>query len=768
MPTIDEEIAQTLAYLNPPPSFQEQVGIPADFDVVGQAQRALAAMQPPVPQAPAVVGNDRLQYPGIATGQAGTVVPENPSGPNTEYPVSVDRLEAERGDPDLSEVEGYDPDANTYRSPAPVGSVEAGTSAYVDQTSKVAGAAERAGMAKLDAEAARAARTAGAMEAGAEKQLEIANHYQTQREMANAQADTETAKWLGDLQNLARQEPNPSRYWENRGGLSKALWLIGMVAGAAHVAITPGAKNSALEMFRQEVQNDIDSQKARLASEIAVAKLKGQKLNEKQLRNLSDLKDDHTMAMTRVQALERAWLARAVAPGDEDKQAAKMAAMQFFEQELKLPLIEKMRAEKIAEKQAEIARREARAMAAAQRAFTAQQNRMDREFRAGESALDRQLRRDLAEVELSAKKGTPGIGPDGLPVLRQVQSGPGAATGLVVKGPDGKLANGDGILRVRDDKQMAEATEVSEKANRRYAAMLKLRTILEDEGSMVEVFGVGVVNPQLQATVNQLGYEIAKEHDPRITNQDFSKGVSQAMGFDPNGSWLERGKFALSREEILKKIEEDLNAMPKHVSNSMNKYNDASIMGQGTSVVWEPQNLRGEEARVPKAADIEGRRGPNTVENPVKDVKDYEKRVQEDAASLSGVKSVPDHDASAVQAVINTAVGHGPATIKAKAAETLKQLDARAERLRAAGDAEGLTKVENTKAIIETVTADASKRAAKTLDDFKRHMDGLRETAKQQGWKWQPTKDTARSVAKKKGIGGATEVEDYIRKTYPE
>lgn len=64
--------------------------------------------------------------------------------------------------------------------------------------------------------------------------------YQQQRAAAQHEADAETAAWMQEYTDLAAKEPNPDWWWENRSGLGKALWALGLIFGAAHTAITPG------------------------------------------------------------------------------------------------------------------------------------------------------------------------------------------------------------------------------------------------------------------------------------------------------------------------------------------------------------------------------------------------------------------------------------------------------------------------------------------------------------------------------------------------
>lgn len=759
---------------------------PIPVDPVTQALATLRRLSQPVTPA-AAVGNDLASRPlspeaaGLRPvvdmsvplshpGFTGTPPGEGPGAASRpDFAVGVDRFGADRTATDTGQP--YEA-PNDYTPPAMPGSVDEATRVQNDQLSRAAAAQEAFGRKKFEAQQAHAVAQADAMEESVIEQGLLNTRQDRTVAMINARADAELAAHLKELDAKAKEEPNPARWWDNQSGLGKALWALSLVFGAAHTALTPGAKNAALEMVRQEISSDVARQDARLKRELDVLREKGSDIRERRTRNLSDSYQKYSREYSRIMAMERAWMVRATAPNDLDAQAMKLEAQGWFEQQ-KLGILGAYRQELVAARQAEAARSFQAAQAKLDRDFRSKQAADEREFQESQKALDRQLQRDLAQISVSAKgprvnaQGLP-VDEHGLPVLREVQSGPG--TGLVLKDrTTGKMA-GDGVIRVRDDKMMQEASEVRDKANARYTAMKKLRDLLADEGSMVEVAGVGVVNPQLNAQIQQLGYEIAKTHDPRVTNQDFSKGVEQAMGFDPNGDWLERGKFVGNRKEIIAKIDEDLANMPPHVSSQVNKFLDRGIVGT-VEAVWDPSLLEAPKVPERPANQVEGRPNVTLEERPVTSAKDYSTRFRAEQADVNRRgQELPDHDPAAMRSLLEGVKGRGPAGVEAEARRILKSLDAREEAIRvrnegadfpggsvfnqrplSESDERELRQVQTTRKMVESVAADEVSRAAQKLKRVEENIKALKKIELQSGRKW-VTDDVVRNKAKELGL----------------
>lgn len=521
-----------------------------------------------------------------------------------------------------------------------------------------------------------------------EAQAELQQAHVVARQRNAALVDLESANWIGEMQTAAKKEPNPARWWENQSRLGKAMWALSLLFGAGYAATTPGGKNAAMGMVQSELAQDMEEQRQRLGRELGALKLKGETMKDKHLRLASDLKDDHTYGVTRVEALKRAWMARAAVPGDLDAAAMKVAAEAEFAQ-MTAPFVERFRKEKLDARDAATARnfqagQQARSQAAESSRQRLRLEHDTRERTAQNQFIDEQgakkFERDLALSPVSMSKAyTPGgaipTDKDGIPVLAEMQAG--QAAGLVLKGSDGK---GTGHApRFRTSAQMTAASEVVSKANRRYTLVKELSDILEGLDPGVTDFVVGVTDPRMQARINQLGYEIAKEHDPRVTNQDYSKGVAQGLGFDPSGGWLDRGKFGLSIQEVRVKLKEDLNSMPTKVSSNFRDLNDAAINGQGTELVWDPRAQVGEKA--PRERTSAELRGDAPAYTPIESVKDYKERRSAVAVDPERAGELPDHDSSVVDSFIAASTGTGPKTVRAEATRILSELDAKSKEL---------------------------------------------------------------------------------------
>lgn len=768
---------------------------PAAVDPLAQALAALKRLAQPAQAPEAVVGADlmtppgvqvpdRLASEGLSVGAGAPVAPTGTERP-AEYQVGIDRFGAERGTPDVTGTAGFDPSATQYTPPTAPTGVDDATRQVNAQLSRAAAAQEAYGQAKLKADADHANRTAQAHEDAAQEQLLLGVRNDRAMEMINARADAETAAMLTELSNKAKEEPNPGRWWDDMGGLGKALWGLSLVFGAGYAAITPGARNAALDMVRQEISNDVARQEARLKREMDVLERKGRSMEKRHDRNLSDQRSKYEREYSRIMALERAWLARAVAPGDMDAEAAKAQSQAFFE-EKKLGLVSGYRDEKVQAAAQAAARAHASAMQVASQRFQANQAALERQARADEKALDRQLQRDLAPVSLSAGMTGPGsqrnpLGKDGKPMYRELQSGVKSGRGVVLMDEKtGQPTGGDGVFFAADDKSFQDANETVEKANTRYTSLVKLKNLLEQEGSMGEALGVGIINPALQAEIQAIGYEIAKSHDARVTNQDFSKGVEQALGFDANGSFLDRTKFVMNRKEIIEKIDADLKAMPARVTESLQKYNDGSVNGQGQRPVWNPKYLQAPEEQVRGQNAVEGK--PNLDLNQEKEpltIKSYRERAGEEMKDPQKAgQLLPDHDSKQVQAVLEGVKGRGVDGVKAEAARVLKSVESRLEELHTRtegpgfGPGEELTperrqemeRLTNTHRIVSALERDAVEQAAEKVRKVEATLKQLKNIERAAGKKW-VTPEVMRNKAKEMGLDRApAEVEAIIKK----
>lgn len=598
----------------------------------------------------------------------------------------------------------------------------------------------------------------------------------------SARNDFEQAQWLQEQGDLAKKEPNPHRYWENASGLSKALWALGIISGAGYVALTPGAQNAALRMYDDEVNRDVALQEARLKRETALGELKGKVMESRHARNLTDEKDRYARLYQRHMAVERAFTARNDMPSDLDAAAKKQAGIAHIQETYKFPLAQQRRTERFQTDRAVEDRRHAASMQANSQKFTADQNKLDRD--AQMARLNRQGEIDLDKAPVSMSLGQSAgsarnpRNKDGEPMYRELQSGPG--TGVVLMGRDGKPAQGDGIMffRKEDRDQWEKAGHVVEAANNTYTARKRLREELAklDPADRALNAVTGPTSPVINALIEEAGYGKASEQNKIVTDKDKSSGVQQVIGFDANGNWLQRGKFNAKIDDVIAKIDDDLNAMPTIVNNQVGAYNAGELNGHGSKLIWSPKFLRGPEVEERSQDDIRGKTkevvpvpGAYTVDNYAKG---QARKADEKASS-----PLPEHDPSFIKAIISNVEGkaegkatktyRAPADIEAEAARVIGELDKRIAatnpdsftlgRDPTPEDVKEWNRLKNTKVMAESIAEDAAKKAQAVLDKFETHIN--------QSGNWKGyTDESLRNKARAMGLRAPAEVDALIEK----
>ncbi len=739
MPLLEDAVAQTLSSLGMmQPQDQAQM-MPPGFDPAAEAAKAISALQ-----APPTLG---FQPPP----QAAAPAPVAPAGP------------APAPAPQAAPA----PDAGPSLSlPKPPGSLPEANDQVASAVTEQGQTAADAGLAKFDADQARQTRQAAVAEEHANRLGQLQADRVKASANAHASADIETANHLQKLQDLAAKEPNPARWWENQSGLGKALWALSLITGSAYSALTPGARNAGLEMIRSEVDADIKRQQARLATELSALREAGGFMKDRQQRVLSDLSDEYTMALTRYQALERAADARAVVPGDLDAMAAKAQAKAMFA-ELKTPYISKWRDMKFQEQEQANARAHDKAMQGARFWHDKRMQDDRQEFDKSQAELDRQLKRDLApvSVDMGMASGRNPIGKDNKPqyVEMSQRARPDGQRGVVLTDAYGKEYD-DGKVLFRDDKAAEAANKAVSAGNEAAKFMTELSAALKEEGGMAEVAGVGVLSPRVEKLLTQGGYAIAQQQNKLVTDKDYSAGVRQLVGFDPDGSWLGRGKFVFNKDEIVKELDRAVAEAHIGVQNRLNDNFDPSInrrRGDSSTqlkITYNPDNLAPPAAPPDEtAADVRGD-GPITSATSqvipgvaplskrdvpaVKNAADYDKRTKEGEENPE-FASLPEHDRATVASFRAAAKGRGPDAVAAKAAATLNAIKTRREALEAEitsahaastdpwsptkGTLDGealqragqeLARLQETEAILRPIADDATKRAKKAVEDL--------------------------------------------------
>lgn len=475
--------------------------------------------------------------------------------------------------------------------------------------------------------------------------------YQQMRGTLRQKNELEATQWLQEYQAKAAEEPNPDRWWENRSGLGKALWALGMVFGAAHVAVTPGAQNVALNMAMQNIQQDVQLQKERLGRELEGMKLKGQVMDRRHLANLTDAADDHSMELARLQNLKQAYLARAAAPGQAGMQSALAAADAWFAQQ-EAALATKKVETAVQRDEAQLNRRHQTYLDSLRRNL--QWNMQSRE-----------IAKDYDLAELSAKSAVDKAKAGAQADLRGVPTQLGAK---MVNSPLGEN------IQVHKE-EFVKMTGVFEAANRRYDALQRVRKALED-GSFAGRMVTG--DPELRAAAAELGYTTGKELDPqgRLSDQDVKWATTINIGFDPSNGVFDKARFEANVGEIKKMVNQQLLDLPSRVSNQANTYLDSNLVGEEARVLWTPKSLQVTPPELPTLNESFGLTPPTAAPT---DVADFKRKQVLQSTDPMFKGTLPQYDEAAVVNFHTAVQGASPSKIRAAAEKALEAYKANSD-----------------------------------------------------------------------------------------
>lgn len=510
--------------------------------------------------------------------------------------------------------------------------------------------------AEYNAETARADRVVRATEQGVAEQARLDQLYQQGRMAAEAKADADTGAWMQKYTEMAAQEPNPGRWFENQGTVGKALWGLGLLFGAANTAITPGAQNVILGMVRQNIRDDMAEQRARLDKSLAALKMQGQVVDQRNLRNLTDLTDDHTMELGRLAALRQAYIARAQAPGSQDLQAGLAAADTWFADEtLKV------------------------ATSRRQSAVEMENARLQRQFQAGQNSLNRKLQfdmqtreiakdYDLAALSASAKlkgedahKGEVRISPQ--------------AGALVVDAKTGKPvgdAGDEGALWINEKLEPAKVQGMITAASQEAADLQQLYSALNDESSWASI--IAGTNVEAQQALARLQKSRAAEAGGlgRMTDKDMEIVVKDIQGLG-NGNALDRTRLAAMKSEVLGAVQRTMETHKKEVDNRLSSY-----APPGTRIDWSPKNLAPTEMKALTPDEQIAQLGGTPKARPLARNPEELKQQRERGVDprLTGPQAAGQYS-TAVQNLEASMYGSSPAHIKALAEAALNTVTPR-------------------------------------------------------------------------------------------
>ncbi len=515
-------------------------------------------------------------------------------------------------------------------------------------------------MADMAAEKERAERVATAHVDSAAETQKANQDFQVAREAAQVKADADTQAWMMEYTTKAQQEPNPDRWWDNRSGLAKALWAMSLVFGSAYAATTPGAQNVALQMVQDNIQQDIALQKHRLTQELDALKLKGSTVKERNLRNLTDMTDDHTMEMGRLQTLKQAYLARAAAPGQAGMQAGMAGALAFFA-EKELGVASRKTGSAV---QIEDARLQRDHSSRLQSIAQGHAMRMQNDAQAHDwGKQSREIAKDYDLAQAAAKAAAAKSQGEAMKDVHGVSASLGAR---MVGSP---LSQELGTPDVQVDKlNHPKMSAIFEVANRRYENLRKVAEAM-DKGNFVDRMLSG--DATLRAAATELGYTTAKELDPqgRLSDQDVIFGSAVSLGYNPTDGKLDVIRFAQNHDGIRKMLDQQMRDMPGRVSKQASTYLNSNLVGKDARIAWAPQDLTVEKPVDPNASEAYGLSSPTAP----KDVADFRaKRNAEDADPRFRGRHLPEYDQGAVEKFKTATQGMSPSEVKAAAKKAIK------------------------------------------------------------------------------------------------
>jgi hypothetical protein len=525
------------------------------------------------------------------------------------------------------------PPAPPLGKPLASGDVRGATAAQNSALETATGNILDTEMAKTDALAAHANARAGIYEGHATAQGLIDEQYQRAREKARMDANAETAAWMRDLDKKVAEEPVPGRWWHSQSSFGKVMYLMSLAFGAMAQAKNPQLKNIALEMITKETEADILEQRDRLKRQVDAMKMKGQVIDQKLQAKIADTRDDHALLVSRLAMVQQAALERANAPGTADQKAAMAEAAQWAGQQ-RLVIAGERANRAYAERDAQLGRDAEMA-----RAFLT--DKRDRDIAAANIQKDYDLARLSASVKLEGReaekfKDTAVLHP-GITGLRVVDATTGKPIATPVSPTGGLVYN---TKREGIDKEL---TQDAEMAQDRYATLQRVsRALSADEDLKVLLKR----NPQLVADLQKLGYQQARENDPRgiVTDKDLTSGMESALGGDLNSlaGRVASGTFSAGQTKLKEVVDKAIRDMPAKMSNKFGARVDASIPGYegNVRVDWTPRAVEIDEPGAPTTQQTDATYGIKTPVVAPKTIGDLENA---QALEKKGVQALPPY-----------------------------------------------------------------------------------------------------------------------------
>lgn len=561
------------------------------------------------------------------------------------------------------------------------GATKEQNSAVTDETKNIV-AAE---LAKTDALAAHANARANIYDGHATAQGLMDEQYQKARAAARQDANAETAAWMRDLDKKVSEEPVPGRWWANMSTFGKVMSLMSLAFGAMAQAKNPNLKNIALEMITKETEADMVEQRDRIKRQIDGMKVKGELIDKRLQAQIADARDDHTLLSSRLAIVQQAALERANAPGSADQKAAMAEAAQWAGQQ-RLTIAGERANKAYSERDAQLGRdaENARAMLT---------DRRDRDIAAATIQKDY----DLARITAKSSDKIAGaekfkdirvLHPD-ITGIRVVDTKTGAPIQLPI-GPAGGFA-----VSTKHEGLEKEVTQSAELAQDRFALLNRVSSALgKDEDLRVLLKR----NPQLVSDLQKLGYQQARENDPRgiVTDKDLISGMESALGGDLSSlsGRVASGTFSAGQGKLKEVVDKAIRDMPAKVSNRFGSILDASIPGYegNVRVDWTPKSVEIDEPNAPTSRQIDATYGIKSAVRPPQSMKDLE---QAQKLETGGVEALPPYRPGSKDKVLKALEDFKnapPDTIEKRGGVIINQLNEAGDKRAAWEVAQGMEK----------------------------------------------------------------------------
>lgn len=599
-------------------------------------------------------------------------------------------------------------------------------------------------------------RKAQAMEERNRAQAAADQQFQMARDQAQKTADMETAKWMADMEEQAKKEPNPKRWFANQSSFGKGLWLLSLAFGTKAAATAPGVQNIAIAMIREEMDKDMAEQKARLAREMQVLERRGGVIDKRTAQRLANLRDDHTIRAGQLLAMEKAALERANAPGSADDQAAMAAAHTWLAQQ-RMATAATRAQQAFQAKESQLARGHAAWMQKQNQQWQSTEKAIDRAEAAARDALNY-----AAKVsEASAKNDAASKKAAAEAAANTFQLDPRASGVTVMK--DGKavpltLLNSN----EREAKKVEQVTNLANAAQEVSAELQLIKRALADGSFAERILGTDTT---LQSAVVRLGYSKAKENDPRgiVTNADFMSGIVSAMGMKydtATGRFMQEAKWSAvgktPSEELAKAIDKELAVVESRTNAKLNTY--VSQTEGGGKIQWRAANRNPLESQVEtldqmttrvtgKSQDESFFRGGIDQPTTMSDLEEAQK------LEKAGAKNALPHyqrreDGSSTADVVNEA----RTAFGSKAGFSPERIRVLAEGYEAQVAGDNRARLE----VLQAADA-AAKVAAQREDQVKKNL------IVRQAHKGSVTLDDVQNELKREGLGAMREDGDYMQ-----